>query len=549
MKKIVNISAVLLAAATLLVGCIEEALPEGSSATKDQVSESFAADNMTATLPITMITQYLSGSNHYDFGYPGIYGATDHLAGEVFPTAQNVGGNPYYDRWLDFTYPDQGSMNVTTYGPYYLYYNYYKFIKTTNDVLAVCDPEEEVNVSRGIAKAYRALYYLDLARLFDALECPGVPNEAYNDEVREISGLTVPKVDENTTEADLRNRPRMTREETFEFIFADLEDAELCLTDYARTSVSYPSLAVVYGLKARAYLWLGGFNENYQNIPTGVEAYRLAAEYARKAITASGATMMTEAEWLDPNLGFNTVVSSWMWAMVQTQDTVLNNLLSYAAHMCNNAMWGYGYLAQPGMSVFSYERMHANDFRRKAFVGAEPSYAAMQKYTSLTEEEFKGRAPYANFKFKTNGGEKNNYTTGNVTSIPLMRVEEMYLIEAEAMAHYNEGEARNLLSSFMAQRAPGYTIPAAYELAEEILFQKRIEFWGEGVVFYDMKRLNIGLKNGDAGTNAPSGARYSTEGRAPWWNVVIPQTAVQQNAALKDRNTPNPTDAGVQTNG
>ena len=74
---------------------------------------------------------------------------------------------------------------------------------------------------------------------------------------------------------------------------------------------------------------------------------------------------MTESQWLDPKTGFNTVNSSWMWAMIQTTDTVLNNLLSWSAHMATEAIWGYGYGAQPGISVFSYNRISSGDFRKR----------------------------------------------------------------------------------------------------------------------------------------------------------------------------------------
>ena len=263
--------------------------------------------------------------------------------------------------------------------------------------------------------------------------------------------------------------------------------------------------------------------------------------YARKAIDASGCTIMTESQWLDPKTGFNTVNSSWMWAMIQTTDTVLNNLLSWSAHMATESIWGYGYGAQPGISVFSYNRISSGDFRKKSFVGADRSFDAIAPYTTLTEEEFATIAPYASFKFHAANGEKRNYSTGNVTSIPMMRVEEMYLIEAEATAHYDATTGKSLLQSFMANRDPAYTVPAANDLIDEIIFQKRIEFWGEGVIFYDLKRLNIGMHNGDTGTNAPPMAQLSTDGRAPWWNCVFPLNAVQQNKALAGKNNPNPT--------
>ena len=63
----------------------------------------------------------------------------------------------------------------------------------------------------------------------------------------------------------------------FKFIFEDLNTDETLLANYTPATKNLPSLAVIYGLKARAYLWLGGFTESYAEVPTGDAAYRLAA--------------------------------------------------------------------------------------------------------------------------------------------------------------------------------------------------------------------------------------------------------------------------------
>lgn len=541
---------VILGASVALSGCIKETHPDGSYVTPDQIQESpFAQDGLLASISTILITNYVGIGEHFDFGYPSIFGATDRLAGEVFPVSGNLpGGNQYYDRWQGYLYPYYSTgLAATGYCTPFFYLNYYNFIKTANDVIDTVGESEAAKESRGVAKTFRASFYLDLARLYDPLFAKAPERPAYEEEVvaENIKEHTVPIVFGSTSLDEMKNNPRATREEIFTLIFSDLDDAEECLANYTPATKSLPSLAVVYGLKARAYLWLGGFDNQYANIPTGEAAYRKAAEYARKAITASGCTIMNEAQWTDPITGFNTVNGSWMWAMIQSTDTVLNNLLSWTAHMSPEAIWGYGYGAQPGISVFSYQRINSADFRRKVFVGPDRSYAAIKPYTNLTEDEFKTIAPYASFKFHTHNGEKNSYTIGNVTDIPIMRVEEMYLTEAEAQAHYDIAAAKASLNAFMANRAPGYSCPAAADtpeaVAEECLFQKRIEFWGEGIVFYDMKRLNIGMQNGNAGTNAPSMAKYTTDGRAPWWNCVIPSSAVDQNKALIGNNNPDPT--------
>lgn len=542
--KIVKIAATLLCAPVLLSSCIEETFPEGGNVTTEQVGDSpFAMNSLASSIPTILITNYIGIGDHFDFGYPGIFGATDRLVGEVFPVSGNLpGGNQYYDRWQAYLYPgDMSGLSASGYASPFFYLNYYQFIYAANEVISIAGGSDDGGVPLGIAKAYRALFYLDLARLYDPLPAKAPERPSYESELEAVKGLTVPIVREGATLEELENNPRATREEMFEFIFEDLGEAERLLADYQPESKNMPSLAVVYGLYARAYLWLGGFDETYANIPTGTEAYKKAAEYARKAIDASGCSILTEAQWLDPKTGFNTINNSWMLAMHQTTDTVLNNLLSWAAHMSLEAVYGYGYGAQPGISVFSYERLSDTDFRKKSYVTADRSYDAAKDYMSLTEEEFQTVAPYASYKFHTNGGEKSNYTVANVVDIPVMRVEEMYLIEAEATAHYDEATARTLLTSFMAHRDPNYTIPASYTLVDEIIFQKRIEFWGEGIIFYDMKRLNMSMHNGDAGSNAPSMAQLSTEGRAPWWNCVIPLSAVQQNIGLSGKNNPDPT--------
>lgn len=542
-NKIVKFAAALLCAPVLLSSCIEETFPEGGNVTSGQISESpFAMEDIAASIPTILITNYLDMGDHFDFGYPGIFGATDRMVGEVFPVSQNLpGGNQYYDRWQAWLYPDMGGLSATGWTDFF-YLNYYQFIYSANEVISIASQSESGGVALGIAKAFRAMCYLDMARMYDPLPAKAPDRPSYESELEAVKGLTVPIVREGATLEQLENNPRATREEMFNFILSDLTDAESLLADYQPASKTMPSQAVVYGLLARTYLWLGGFEETYEGFVTGTEAYKKAAEYARKAINASGCTILTESQWLDPKTGFNTVNNAWMWAMIQTTDTVLNNLLSWAAHMSLEAVYGYGYGAQPGISIFSYERISDTDFRKKSYVTADRSYAAAQPYMSLTEEEFKTVAPYASFKFHTAGGEKSNFTIANVVDIPMMRVEEMYLIEAEATAHYDEATARTLLTSFMAHRDPNYRIPAATtDLVEEIIFQKRIEFWGEGIIYYDMKRLNMSMHNADTGTNAPSGAIISTDGRAPWWNCVIPLGAVQQNIALTNMNNPDPT--------
>lgn len=528
MKNILKISTFALAASVMLSGCIEETIPT-SSATSDQIGESASAlQSLANAIPVNMAYPYSvygSGNNYgFDFGYPALLCATDAMTGDVICSSGDDGSG--YD-W--FFYWQAGVMLGPTQTLSGFPWNcYYTFIKSCNDVIGMITGEELSETQRAVlgqTKAFRAQLYLDMARLYEPKE------NKYTTIGDNIKGLTVPIMDENTTEEDSRNNPRATREAMFEFIIGDLDAAEELLADVSSASKTVPSLAVVYGIKARAYLWLGGFDESN---------YAKAAEYARKAIDASGCTIMTKDQWLDKTLGFNTANASWMWYLPQSAEGI-SNLVNFIAWRSSEATWGYGgkYVFEGVTSKF-YEQISSTDWRKQAFKAPDAEYASYQSLTNLTKEQFEALPAYANLKFHPAAGETASYSVGNVTDIPLMRVEEMYLIEAEATAHTNETAGRQLLQSFMANRDPKYSVPAAKTLVDEIIFQKRIEFWGEGVVFYDFKRLNYGIETGYTGTNVPSDCRFVTEGIAPWWNFCIPESETQQNTVLADQNNPNP---------
>ena len=130
-----------------------------------------------------------------------------------------------------------------------------------------------------------------------------------------------------------------------------------------------------------------------------------------------------------------------------------------------------------------------------------------------------------------------------------MRVEEMYYIVAEAMAMAGRvDEARSYLLSFVNEhRDPAYTIPAGVspaQLRDMIWLQRRIEFWGEGINYFDAKRLEVGIHRAYKGSNCE---RYqhcidmdgAYVGWTPGWN----QAELNANPAIFHYNNPytNPT--------
>ena len=77
----------------------------------------------------------------------------------------------------------------------------------------------------------------------------------------------------------------------------------------------------------------------------------------------------------------------------------------------------------------------------------------------------------------------------------------------------------------------------------EMLLQKRVEFWGEGILLYDYKRLDMGITRAYPGSNHAGVFKYNTVGRSPQWNIVITRAEFQSNTAIDDTNN-NPDPSG-----
>ena len=91
-------------------------------------------------------------------------------------------------------------------------------------------------------------------------------------------------------------------------------------------------------------------------------------------------------------------------------------------------------------------------------------------------------------------------------------------------------------------RDPNYKYSGS-DAIDEIVFQKRVELWGEGQTFFDIKRLDMSVTKGYPGTNWQDPLqRINTNGRPAWMNFVIVKTEQASNEALVGWNNPDPSD-------
>lgn len=538
-------------------GCIRETMPEGSVQTKDQVAASeFALDGILRGLPASMLRYDTVGydsnyDDHFDFGISAIHLATEFMLNDL----ATLGDNPAYNRYALW------NMNQAQDARYvycaYFWDCYYSWIKIANDVISVIGQDastQEQQETLGKAYAYRAALYLDLARLFEAKPVTDSYALAHSYRIPDgVVGLTVPIVRESTSENEAKHNARAPREEMYAFILSDLDKAEALLQN-SNFGYTQPGLAAVYGLRARARLEMGYWESGNDG------AFEDAAKYAELAITTSGKTPLTKSQWQDPENGFNNGASNsaWIWGQVLTAANQ-RKFETFTAHISSEATWGYAVLSKIGVDRKFYESIDDSDFRKASWLSpdyigntSDEKFRGMYSFAGSAEQQktFLSRVavPYLSIKFRPAGGEVNDYNVGNCADHCLMRVEEMYFIEAEAKAHTDGVAAgKTLLESFVNKyRDPKFVCGAnSLEdfLKDDLLFQKRIEFWGEGLLIYDYKRLNSGIERGYAGTNQASIFRLNCTGRSPQWNVVITRGEFQSNTAVNDEtNNPDPSD-------
>ncbi len=544
----------ILLAVAASVSCIKEVLPVGGSQTQAQVSASPSAmKSMIKAIPASMTTSGTIGyansyGDHTDFGIPGIHLRFEHMLEDMATMAEN----PFYNRFYAYDM-NEAQGYAYTYCAYF-WDAYYTWIRLVNDVIvsiapaaeAAEDPEEkaELNDILGQAYTYRAMCYLDMARLYEPKE------NDYVDIPESIRNLTVPIVDETTTLEQTKNNPRATREQMYNFILGDLGKA-VELLDASDKTFSRPNLNAVYGLMARAYLELG-----YSDDPAFPrdEMFTKASEYARLVIDEGGFSPLTQSQWEDPVNGFNNAASNnaWIWGFSLVAEN-LSNLLTFVSHISSEASWGYARYAQFGVSARLYDQIPDTDFRKHSWLDPKKEEYYAYKFAGSEADKQKfltgspAAKPYQGLKFRPAMGECTDFNVGNPADYCLMRIEEMYFIEIEAQAQLKGlEEGKRLLGDFMKKyrdssysRNPG----TMQDFLTELLLQKRVEFWGEGILLFDYKRLDMGITRAYPGSNHAGVFKYNTVGRSPQWNIVITRAEFQSNTAINDKNN-NPDPSG-----
>ncbi|QIY91143.1 RagB/SusD family nutrient uptake outer membrane protein [Chryseobacterium gallinarum] len=481
--------AVVLSVFTGMVSCQSDYLEtDPTTAASEEAAYSSASNLMAIINGMHRDMYYRQNDNQGQNGQGGIMIMMDALADDlVFPST----GNGWYVstvRWQD-------QVNENASNDFYPYQFYYALIRNANLVIAngpsVPAPNASdaatIKMAIGEAYAFRAFCYYMLVQIYGKRYVPGAANTQLGVPIRLVAN-EVPLA-------------RNTVEEVYAQINKDLDEAAARLTG-TRTTKSHFNDKVVLGLRARIALTQGN--------------YTAAAAAAKSARV--GFPLMDNATY---TAGFNSLAGNneWMWGatIIADQGDTFSNFGAYMSRNFNSTNIRQAPKAINSKLFLSFP---STDIRTKNF---DPSGA----HTALGLPSTYSKFPYTSQKFLAASQADSR------VDVPYMRAAEMYLIEAEALARLgDEAGSKIVFNEFAKNRNtayPGATSTGAAYITE-ILNSRRLEFWGEGFRFLDLKRLNLGLDRSGANHSSVVTNNVMTVANTdPRWEFLIPRAEINAN--------------------
>lgn len=382
-------------------------------------------------------------SSHDDFGLKAFHIATDLMCEDVAYQNWN---------WFQFDYQIDNRMENyrRTRSTWGLFYDIIAKLNLHLETYFAQESDDpEVMASKGEALALRGISYFHLVNFYqhtykgheDAL---GVP-------------LALKSTDENL--------PRATVKEVYAQIIEDLKYAvDHCHNTGVRTDVDR-AVAAAYLAKAYAQM------EDWANVKT----------YA--VIAQEGGTDKVS----EPARGWDIGQPDILWGYdINSQNSTL--WASYWSHMDHFLPRGYAAGGKTKLIYnYLYNQIPKSDSRRKLWIDKDSlPEVAMQMLAQTHNSGMKKLDDLDNFEqVKFIAGE-----AGMEQDYCFIRVQDPILLEIEALVELGDlANAQAKLTAFASKRDPKFKAPTTQdELRKEVRFQRRIELWGEGTNWFDMKR-------------------------------------------------------------
>lgn len=539
MKKIYILSSLVLAGA--LTSCYDlNTEPMGSSITEKQREEMIERDESKISGISDGIYKYYNefgwfAGDYYDFGYPSIMLALDSRTADFISVRADTYG--WFASCAKFT--DNTASSGYTAVKWGLCYG---IIYASNELIGMVTEEQaQDNFYRSmLGQAYgnRAFAYWILAQLFQfnyaQLDAAGNP---YKDK------MCVPIITEkNYAEVQENGAPRATVAQVYDQILNDLNTGIEMMTNnpYAsRPDKRYIDVNVLLALRARTYLCM--------------QEYDKAAADAQKVIDSGAFRPLTAQEAIGP--GFNSISDpNWIWGIYYYMEDA-TGLYTLPGFM-GSYTYGYAYAGMAKCITNTlYEQISTNDPRKLWWTNPNTGASNADTYTDAVVSPDAGvssAAEYVQSFFPTYATTK--YApymnvigqSDNQGDIPLIRIEEMYYILAEALGKGEAGNAagvtvlENFVNDYrwLNSKAPYKFADTGKTFMEEIFFQREVEFWGEGMTYYDILRLNLPILRSNTSWTDPNYrmSNYAVDvySNDPVLIFQIPQNEIDNNPALSE---------------
>lgn len=317
-----------------------------------------------------------------------------------------------------------------------------------------------------------------------------------------------------TTSSVLEPKGRGTVKEVYDQIIKDLTNADAAfkVADEGTGSKGVISKSVFDGIYANVMLFMGNYTE--------------AAARANSART--GSVLMDRSLYHN---GFNKSTNpEWMWGCLIT--AVTSNKYNSWLGQIDNRIEDDGYAPydmQKMMDQQLFNHIHPSDIRYEVFhVDARKDIDVPPTYENTAWAD----------KFFNEAGKETDY----ISDIPYMRVAEMYLLEAEALARGGkDNEAKDVLVELIKKRCNDvdpYGVNAMNhdQLMNEIQLQARIELWGEGKAYLIKKRFKIDFLRNYSGTNHNASVLVNHKYNDRAALFFIPDTELNNNPNIKQED-------------
>lgn len=399
----------------------------------------------------------------------------------------------------------------------YPWFYYYKLISNANPIIAHADAAQGELTDKQFIKAqaltYRAYSYMMLVQFYA---------KRWKDSNEGTTPGVVLKLENTNGDA-----PLSSLAQCYEQIYKDLDNAITLFKssgkDRGKDCNYLPNINAAYAVYARAAI----NREDWEN----------ARKYAQLA--REGYPLMSNEEYKDG--GFNTANKEWIWSVYSNQQETIAYWQYFVCEGSNSS--SSNYKTRPAsISKELYEQIPSTDIRREMFL--DPKGDEYNASTNLAGNDLKARA-FTDYSAKLNSGSgiyaymqfKQQFKIApGVGEINLFRSAEMYLIEAEADCHLNkEQEARDLLVALnkTSGRDPEYTCDkTGTDLQNEVRLYNRIELWGEGHDWFNLKRWGLPLVRHSAanGGTFPSMFAITLQPEEQeGWTWIIPNEETDYN--------------------